>query len=107
LIVNGVARPITPEIEIDGGSWIAARVTGPWRRSVLNDDATFAHTSPVYVRVGGELARSPADARFWAGWIDKLITRTIARGGLRDETRRIEVVSLFRQAQKIFEERAR
>ena len=107
LIVNGVARPVAGEIEIERGSWIAARVMGPWRRSVLNDTAMFAHTSPVYVRVGGELARSPIDARFWAEWIDKLIARTIARGGLKDEARRTEVVTLFRKAQTIFAEQAR
>jgi TolB protein len=107
LIVNGIARPVVSEIEIDRGSWIAARVMGPWRRSVLNDDATFAHSSPVYVRVGGELARSPDDARFWAEWIDKLIARTIARGGLKDEAKRAEVIGLFRKAQAIFAQQAR
>ena len=34
--------------------------------------------------MGGELARSKNDAQFWAEWIDKLIARTIARGGLKD-----------------------
>ena len=80
---------------------------GPWRRSVLNDTAAFAHTSPVYVRVGGALAQSPADARFWAEWIDKLIERTIARGALKDEARRAEVTDLFRKAQAIFTSQAR
>jgi len=107
LIVNGQPRPLSKEVEIDRGSWIAARVMGPWRRAVLNDTATFAHTSPVYVRVGGRLARSPADARFWAEWIDKVIARTIARGGLKDEAQRTEVVSLFRKAQAIYAEQAR
>jgi hypothetical protein len=101
LIVNGAARPVANEIEIDRGSWIAARVMGPWRRSVLNDTATFAHTSPIYVRVGGELARSADDARFWVEWIDKLITRATTRG-LKDEARRTEVVNLFRKAQAIY-----
>ncbi len=107
LVVNGEARPVTSVIEIDRGSWIAARVRGAWRRSILNDDAAFAHTSPVYVSVGGELARSAGDAQFWVGWIDQLIARTIARGGLKDEAKRIEVVNLFRKAQAIFAGRAR
>jgi hypothetical protein len=107
LIVNGQARPVSKEIEIDRGSWIAARVMGPWRRSILNDTAAFAHTSPVYVRVGGQLARSPADARFWAEWIDQVIARTIARGGLKDEAKRAEVAALFRKAQAIYAEQAR
>jgi hypothetical protein len=105
LIVNGMARPVSEYIEVERGSWIAARVMGPWRRSVLNDTSTFAHTSPVYVRVGGDLARSPADARFWADWIDKLIARATARG-LKDELRRTEVVTLFRKAQAIYAKQA-
>ena len=107
LIVNGQARPLAREIEIDRGTWIAARVMGPWRRAVLNDTAAFAHTSPVYVRVGGELARSAGDARFWVEWIDQLMKRTVARGGLRNDGQRAEVFTLFRKAQAIFAERAR
>ena len=107
LIVNGEPRPFAPEIEIDRGAWIAARIMGPWRRSILNDDAAFAHTSPVYVRVGGQLARSPGDARFWAEWIDKLIARTLSRGGLKDDAQRAEVLNLFRKAQAIYAEQAR
>lgn len=105
LIVNGQPRPVAGEIEIDRGSWIAARVMGPWRRSVLNDTATFAHTSPVYVTVGGQRAQSAKDARFWADWIGQLITRVTARG-LKDPARREEVVTLFRKAQAIYEKQA-
>jgi hypothetical protein len=106
LIVNGEARPVSGEIEVDRGSWIAARVMGPWRRSVLNDTATFAHTSPVYVTVGGERARSPKDAKFWAEWIDQLIARVTARS-LKDPARRDEVVALFRKAQASYAEQAK
>lgn len=102
LIVNGQARPVTPEIEVDRGAWIAARVTGPAHRMVLNDTGLFAHTSPVYVRVDGKLARSVDDARFWMDWIEKLVARTIQRGRFSTEERREEVVALFRKAHGVF-----
>ncbi len=102
LIVNGEARPVTPEIAVDRGAWIAARVTGPWRRSVLNDTSVFAHTSPVYVRVGGELARSPADAQFWMEWIDELSARTASRGRFSTAARKDEVLALFARARAVF-----
>ena len=45
-------------VRVDGHSWLAARVGGPGYGSVLHHDGwqrgIFAHTSPVYLAVGGE-----------------------------------------------------
>lgn len=45
-------------VRVDGHSWLAARVGGPGYGSVQHHDGwqrgIFAHTSPVYVAVGGE-----------------------------------------------------
>jgi len=102
LIVNGDARAVTPEIEVDRGACVAARVTGPWRRSALNDTSVFANTSPVYVQVGGEFARSAADAQFWMEWIDELSARTAQRGRFSTVARKDEVLALFARARAVF-----
>ena len=104
LIVNGKSQPIPPSarVRIAESSWIAARVTGPWNRLVLNDAYTFAHTSPVWVTVGGKPVWSEADARFWMEWIDKLIERVQQRGRFATAARRQEVVDLFRRGREFY-----
>ena len=47
---------------------------------MLNDAQAFAHTSPVYVDVGGRRTAVAADAKFYIEWIEKLIARTNERG---------------------------
>jgi len=107
LVVNGKPRPFTPVVRLDRSSWLAARVTGPWHRLVLNDGYAFAHTSPVYVFLGAEPIQSREDARFWTEWIDKLIQRTIERGRFSTPERREETVALFRKAREIYARQAR
>jgi hypothetical protein len=107
LLVNGEARPWSGEadLELERSAWIAARVTGPWNRLVLNDTSLFAHTSPVYVTVDGKPIRSQADARHWMEWIDKLIERVEQRGQFSSSARKQEVVDLFLKARRVYESR--
>ena len=103
LIVNGKAlSPVPKSVTLDRSSWIAARVTGPWHRMVLNDAHAFAHTSPVYVTIGGKPVRSEEDRKYWTTWIDGLIQRVEQRGRFSTPERRREVVTLFRQARDYY-----
>jgi hypothetical protein len=107
LLVNGQPREWKgeAELELDRSAWIAARATGPWHRLVLNDAGAFAHTSPVYVELGGQPVRSRADAEFYSDWIGKLIARVEQRGVFSNEARKREVIELFAKARAIYEER--
>ncbi|MCC6589140.1 MAG: CehA/McbA family metallohydrolase [Bryobacterales bacterium] len=106
LVVNGkVLSPAPATVTIDRSAWIAARVKGPWDRLVLNDPEQRAHTSPVYVRVGDTAIANLDDVQFWLDWIDKLIDRTRSRARFSQEQRRQEVLNLFREARKTFEQR--
>jgi hypothetical protein len=111
IVVNGrvaVSRPATGDmalderVTLDTSSWIAARVSGPWHRLILNDAYAFAHTSPVYVFLGDAKIASPDDARFWAGWIDKLIERTAQRGRFATPARREQVIRIFERAREFY-----
>lgn len=102
LVVNGKPQPLGSTLTIEHSSWIAARVSGPFHRMVLNDAKAFAHTSPVYVYVGGEPIQSAPDARFWVDWINRLIERTAQRGTFSTEARKREVLELFSKARAIY-----
>ena len=107
LIVNGnVAAEATPSpsgkevtlnetLNVAESNWIAARVTGEGHRLVVNDPAVFAHTSPVYCRVGGRTIAFADDARLVVPWIDRLLEDVKASPRFSTEARRTEVVDLF------------
>jgi TolB protein len=99
---HGNQLTIDEDVPLTQSSWIAARVVGPWHRAVLNDIQTFAHTSPVYINVGGKRLAIAQDVRFWIEWIDKLIAQVNQRGNFTTPARRQEVVDLFRKGQDVY-----
>jgi hypothetical protein len=102
LVINGQPQPASSTVTIERSSWIAARVIGPQHRMVINDANAFAHTSPVYVYLGGEPIRSQEDARFWMEWIDRLIERTAQRGRFSSAAQKQEVIELFQKAKAVY-----
>ena len=86
------------EIDLQRSSWVALRAYGPWHRLVVNDLQTFAHTSPVYVRLGNQPIATREDARFYMEWTEKLIARVKSQGRFATQARRQEVIDLFTRA---------
>ena len=109
LIVNGRALHSEPadgktaiefqtRVPLRESSWIALRALGPRHRLILNDTIAFAHTSPVYVTIGGRPVRVADDIRFYREWVERLIARTEKSPRFATDERRKEVVSLFQKA---------
>jgi len=104
LIVNGRPAYSTTKLEftrrilIERSSWIALRALGPRHRLVLNDTMAFAHTSPVYVTVGGQPVRVADDVRFYREWVERLIARTEKSERFEKPERKAEVLALFHKA---------
>lgn len=88
----------THSLKISESSWIALRVLGPRHRLVLNDTQTYAHTSPVYVTLGGQPVRVREDIRFYREWVEKLIARTQKSERFANAERKTEVLELFQKA---------
>jgi WD40-like Beta Propeller Repeat len=66
-----LSAALDEELLIDKSGWLALRASGPGRPdSPL--PALYAHTSPIYVEVGGMPMRSADDARFFLNWIEQL-----------------------------------
>lgn len=109
LLVNGRVAHSVPisgkdavdfsyELALDGSAWVALRALGPRHRLILNDTEAFAHTSPVYVTVGGRPVRVAEDITFYRDWVERLIARTETRGRFASPERKAEVVALFKKA---------
>ena len=90
------------DVEVPADGWIAARLSSKARDSFLQP--IFAHTSPVYVKVG----RDSPEKRDAAAWFDERIERSLdwvgTKGKFYSDSQRREVVDLFRQGQQVYKE---
>src|SRR5262249_30595228 len=62
---------LNQNLQIDRSGWIAVRAKGQRGPSQQAAEA-FAHSSAVYLEVAGRATRSPADAEYFIGWIQRL-----------------------------------
>lgn len=76
--------------------WVVARCFEPALGTIR-----FAHTSPVYVKIGRP-ARAVEDARFFVEWIDREIRFYTAEPGFRDPRHRDEMLDFFRTARRVY-----
>jgi TolB protein len=94
-------RRLDVDLPIDQSSWIALRAHGPSHAAVFDGHA-WAHTSPVYVTVGGQRIASRQDAAYFVDWIDQMLRVVAARNRYVSVENRREVEALFRKAQNEF-----
>ena len=88
------------EVAAPSDGWIAARLSSDVRDSFAQP--IFAHTSPVYVRVG---LHGP-EKRAAAVWFDTSIDRSLewvgTKGRFYTDGQRQEIIDLFREGQKVY-----
>jgi hypothetical protein len=66
----------------------------------------FGTTSPVYVTVGGISVRSPADARYFMAWIDRVRAAAEVHGGWNTPAEKADALGLIARARAEFVARA-
>lgn len=88
-----------------GSGWYLARAHAERSRHPVLDFYPFGTTSPVYVSVGGLPVRSPADARFFAHWIDRVRAAAEVHGGWNTAAEKDEVLGRLAEARGVFEKR--
>lgn len=95
-------------IRLQGSSWLAARTRGcvpPDVYGGLVDWKLHAHSSPIYVLVGGKPIRMPADLTAMADYIRMLMERYRKHGQFADEKQRSEMVGNCEKALAVYENR--
>lgn len=127
LVVNGeVFRTFTAtkphriaatcEVPAVRSLWIAARAYGPESRHLASElegrplgAGQFAHTSPVYVFVGGQPIRAaaPADADYFVRWCDAVLAGWRVHVAANPEVQRHDpiVIERLARARAVFERR--
>jgi hypothetical protein len=96
---GGAAPAIDTAVEVDGSLWLCAVARGPGHPSVLGP-VVFAHTSPVWVEVGGRPVRRPASARWLLDWLDRFQALVGEHGRFSDDGQRAEVVAVIDRARR-------
>ena len=89
---------VEAEIEPRESGWVAVRA---FERPL--EKARFAHTSPVYVRVGRDQGIVPEDAKFFLVWIDREIGFYEKLPGFRSQPDRDAMLEMFRRARRVYE----
>ena len=99
LLVARQARraTVTLDVPVARSGWFAARAFGT-EHVFPRETPPFAHTSPVYVRVGGASIRSPEDAAWLIRSIDRTIAWVDSATVFPDEAARAETRAYFRNA---------
>jgi hypothetical protein len=99
---GGAAPAIDAEVEAGESMWLCAVARGPGHPSVPGP-VVFAHTSPVWVEVGGRPARRPASARWLLDWLDRFEQLLTAHGRFADDRQRGEVVAVVERARPFYQ----
>jgi hypothetical protein len=85
-IDGGDRGEVRADLTLDGPLWIAAVARGSGHPDVL-DNSVLAHTSPVYVDIGGTRVARAADARWCLGLLDTLEAFVAEHGHFAPATR--------------------
>ena len=108
LVVNGVpvARQETDgdrrqvrlnyRLKTERSCWVAARCWGPY---MTDAGPVMAHSSPVYIDVGGQRAFEPTEGEYLLTHMEGGIAWAQRIGVFRDEAVRGRLIALFREAQ--------
>ena len=76
-LAPGEAR-FSGKLPLAASGWCLLRAYSDGARYPILDNLAYATTSPVYVSLRGQRARSPADARYFIAWIEHLRAATAA-----------------------------
>lgn len=102
---DGDRRTVTVKFDLqaEASCWVAARC---WGEYFTDAGPVMAHSSPVYIDVGGRCAFEPTDGEYLltnmeggVAWAEKI-------GVFRDEATRARLIALFREAQAELKRRA-
>jgi hypothetical protein len=101
---TGSSFSLNAEVEVDPKEtgWVAARA---FERPL--EKSRFAHTSPVYVRVGRDPGTVSEDAKYFLAWLDREIGFYENLAGFRSEADRRAMLEFFRQARAVYDRLAK
>jgi TolB protein len=92
-------------IAVDSSGWYTMRAWNDQATAPIMDIYPFATTSPIYVEVGDEKVRSPADRQYFLAWLARLDANVRAYQWFNTESERTHVLGQIAAARAEFEKR--
>ena len=92
-------------IRVPSSGWMAARVWGGEHPLVVNNPELFAHTTPVYLTVGGRPYADPEALEYFLERFQEMRQTSLAGGSFESLHQQREVLGQLDQAEKIYRER--
>lgn len=89
-------------VTLKSSGWCLLRASTTAAHHPVLDNYVYATTSPVYVSVAGQSAKSPQDAQYFAAWIDRVIESTSAYPDWNNDAEKHNVLGRLRQARAIY-----
>ena len=99
---NGTHLLFRGSLPIKESGWLAARIQGGPHRLVVNNRDLFAHTTPVYLTVGGKPYADPDSVAHFLRWIGDLRKRALTEGLFQEPIQKREVLDQFRRAEAVY-----
>jgi TolB protein len=93
----------TGSLALDGSGWCVLRAFSDKPEYPILDLYPYATTSPVYVTVPGAPLKSPADAAYFAAWLDRLIASARSNTSWNTEAEKQSVLTLLDAARRKYE----
>jgi len=97
---------VSGKLNLREGGWVIARAWNDGADPLILDLYPYATTSPVYVSVGGAPTNSPADAKYFVHWLDRVIAAAEGRTDYNDDRERQATLDYLHAAQAIYVQKA-
>jgi hypothetical protein len=89
-------------ISVNSSGWCLLRASSDAAHHPVLDNYVYATTSPIYVSIGGQRAKSPQDAQYFAAWIDRVIESTDAYPDWNNAAEKQSVLTRLQQARAVY-----
>jgi TolB protein len=89
-------------VNLSSSGWCLLRASTNSARHAVLDNYVYATTSPIYIDVSRQRAKSPEDARYFGAWVDHVIASTSAYPDWNSAAEKQLVLDRLRQARAIY-----
>jgi len=97
---------VAGKLNLRDSGWIVLRAWNDGADPLILDLYPYATTSPVYVSVGGAPTNSPADAKYFVHWLDRVIAAAEGRTDYNDDRERQATLDYLHAAQAAYIQKA-
>lgn len=106
-LIDGPVTDVTVSatLQVEQSGWCLLRAEAKGVTYPLQDNYVYATTTPVYLEVAGQPARSAGDARYFLAWIDRVREATRAYPDWRSAAEKQAVLDRLEAAAAIFRAR--